>query len=290
MRRVPWDEETDAGRVVTHFLGGIVRRVDPGGGSVQLHDLDVLLPDGVTIAIEVTRHNSPQALAVLGAIDKRRWKSPELSNVWVVDTTPTVSVAALHRDIARLLQRLEAAGIDTLLVRRESFDATMRDEELDDEEREERDVLERTGTQEVAEELSGLGVRLAYSLLPAPTGGEVIVGEASQAGSTAAAVVAEAVEYHASRSDNIAKLKAASDRAERHLFVWIESSQHAAVAAFGIPRATDGEVTAPAPKIPECVDTAWAVTAFEIAHVWRYHRVTGWRDLGSVTLSGRQSS
>lgn len=275
--------------MVTHCLGGAVRRVDPGGGSVQLHDLDVVLSDGRTIAVEVTRHNSPPALAVLGAIDKRRWESPELSNVWVVNTIATVNVAALHRDVARLLQRLEAAGIATLLVRRESFDATMREEELDDEEREERDVLESTGTRDVAEGLARLGVRLAYSLLPAPTGGEIIVGEASQAGSTAAAVVTDAVEYHAARSDNIAKLEAARDRAERHLFVWIESSQHAAVAAFGIP-ASDGEVTARAPKIPECVDTIWAVTAFDVAHVWRYHRASGWRDLGTVRLNGPDSS
>ena len=102
------------------------------------------------------------------------------------------------------------------------------------------------------------------------------MGEASQGGSTAASVVVELVEYHANLVDNVAKLSRAHDASERHLFVWVENSHHDAVAAFAFPFLPERE-----PQLPDCVDTVWAVTAYENAHIWQFHRSLGWRDLGT---------
>ena len=99
------------------------------------------------------------------------------------------------------------------------------------------------------------------------------MGEAGQAGSTGPSVVVEMIERHASRLDNVRKLAAASDRTERHLFVWVETSQHAAVAAFNFSKVLPDGAGLPdrPPKLPDCVDAAWAVTGFDSAHIWQYH-------------------
>jgi hypothetical protein len=95
--------------------------------------------------------------------------------------------------------------------------------------------------------------------------------------------VVDLVERHAARPDNIAKLNAARDRAERHLFVWVESSQHAAVATFGFSNLLPEGAHLPdrRPELPDCVDVVWAVTGYENAYIWQYDRKRGWRDLGT---------
>src|SRR5262249_44582965 len=57
---------------------------------------------------------------------------------------------------------------------------------------------------------------------------------------------------------------------ERHLFVWVENSHDQAVAAFAFPFMPER-----APILPEYVDAVWAVTAFDRAHIWQYHRAHG---------------
>ncbi|MDP9333258.1 MAG: hypothetical protein M3Q30_08130 [Actinomycetota bacterium] len=284
MRRRPWDEEANAAEIVCAQLGGVAHQIDTGGGPEQLHDFDVELPDGTMVAVEVTRHNVPLSLGVLAELDKRDWHFPELRNVWVVDMIPVYSVGLVHRQIAGLLLELETARIDRLLVRGVLFDATLHDDEIDDDEREDRELLDRTGTRATAERLRDLGARLVYCLTEAGShGGEVIMSEAGQGGSTGPSVIIEMIERHASRPDNVKKLVGASDRSERHLFVWVETSQQAAVAAFDFSKVLPDGVGMPdrAPELPDCMDAAWAVTGFDNAHIWQYHRAYGWRDLES---------
>lgn len=88
MRRRPWNEEADAAWVIMSFLGGTTHQVDSGGGAHELHDFDVVPPDGDTIAVEVTRYNVPETLGVLAEVSKRQWAVAELANVWVVSMTP----------------------------------------------------------------------------------------------------------------------------------------------------------------------------------------------------------
>jgi hypothetical protein len=284
MRKRPWDSEAHAAEIVSAHLGGTTRRIDPGGGATQLHDFDVELKDGATIAVEVTRHNVPSSLAVLTELDKRDWHFAQLRHDWVVDMIPTYIVAKVHGEIARLVAAFEGAGIEALILGGRLFRPRVRSDELDDDERDAVALLDRTGTREAAEELWNLGARLIYRLGPAePSGGEIIMGEASRAGSTGASLIVELVEHHVAKTDNRNKLAAAADRLERHLFVWVETSQYAAVAAFGFSNLLPDGAGLPGdpPQLPAEVDAVWVVTAYDSAHIWQYHRAKGWRDLGT---------
>lgn len=283
MRKRPWDSEARAAEIVSAHLGGTSRRVDPGGGAAQVHDFDVDLSDGATIAVEVTRHNVPSSLAVLSEIDKRDWHFPQLRYDWVIDMIETYNVETVHREVAGLIATIEGAGIESLLLRGPLFSPTLADDELDDDERETKELLARTDTRAAAERLWDLGARLIYRLVPAVgQAGEAILGDASRAGSTGASLIVEVVEQHAAKPDNKAKLEAAMEQAERHLFIWVETSQHAAVAAFGFSSVLPHGAGLPelAPQLPDAIDAAWVVTAYDSARIWQYHRAHGWRDLG----------
>ena len=96
------------------------------------------------------------------------------------------------------------------------------------------------------------------------------MGEASQASSTAPSVIIDLVEHHAALGDNTAKLTKVLDAAEKHLFIWVESSHQQAVAAIAF-----GILPGSPPQLPDCMDAAWAVTAYTDADIWQYHRRHG---------------
>ncbi|HZP14949.1 MAG TPA: hypothetical protein VFA96_03930 [Nocardioides sp.] len=272
----PWDEEADAAALLAAYLDGVVHRRDPGGGAEQRHDFDLQLRDGRTIAIEVTRHTVAEYLRTLAAVDARDWYFPSLSNNWVVDMSGPYNVRALHNQIAQPLTALEAAGFEQLLLRQALFDATLADDELDDDERSARAKLAAAGAWGAAESLYNMGVRSVCRIGAADeSGGLIIPSDAPRAGATGASVVVDLVEYHAALADNAAKLARAAQADERHLFVWVESSQDQAVAAFGFPLLPERP-----PLLPDDIDAVWVVTAFDQAHIWQYHRDDGWRDLG----------
>jgi hypothetical protein len=252
----PWDSEGHAEAVVKSRLGGVVKRVDPGGGAQQRHDFDVHLGDGRTIAVEVTRHNVETSLKRLDAVAKRnRRPFATLRFNWVVDFVPEYNVGYVLERISAPLEAFEADGIEEVLLRGD-------------------DVLEGAHAA-----LQALGARLVYRLGPAePGGGVVVLGEASSGGATAPEVIVDVVEHHAHLEDNAAKLSRASEAAERHLFVWVETSQHQAVAAMAF-----GFLPERAPMLPDFIDAAWAVTAFDGARIWRYRR-DEWLHLGTFTL------
>ncbi len=146
MSRRPWDEERDAAMLMCAQLGGVTTQVDTGGGPEQRHDFDLELPDGTTVAVEVTRHNNPTNLAVLSELHKRDWHFPQLRNDWIVDMRPVYNVGAVHREIVGLLLALETAGVGELFIRGALFDDTLDNDELNDDERQARADLHRTGT------------------------------------------------------------------------------------------------------------------------------------------------
>ncbi len=264
----PWDEESDAAELVRSKLGAsVVRRVDPGGGGEQLHDFDVELPDGDVIAVEVTRDTVPSHRRVLAEVDRRNWQFRDLRFDWVVDMISPYDVRSVHGKVASPLVALEAVGVDSALLRHPNAleDAPTADE------------LPEGPARQAGAELYALRARLVYRLSEAETGGGVVImSEASKASSTAPSVVVELIERHAALDDNLRKLSRAKAASERHLFVWIENSSQQAVATMAF-----GFLPERPPKLPDCVDAAWAVTAYVQARVWQYHRRHGWRDLGT---------
>lgn len=107
--------------------------------------------------------------------------------------------------------------------------------------------------------------------------------EQGQPGSTSAIAITDLIEQHAWDTGNRKKLGKASDRSERHLFIWVESSQQSAAAAVDFMTARGS--MPPPPNLPDFVDAVWIARALIPSHVWQYSRSTGWRDLGQFTIS-----
>ena len=265
--------------IVRNFLGGTATQVDPGGGAVQLHDFDFHLTEGPTIAFEVTRHNTPDSLRTAAEVTKRKWNLPQLRDTWVVDATSSFNVKAMHREVGVLLAEVERAGIGSVLLRSDMFGDRryVRPGTV-----EHLAKLESAGVVSVGLRLYELGARLVYSLGAAGSEpASVVIGETSSAGSTGSSIVADVAAHHANLPDNASKLAGAMDRAERHLFVWIEASRPEATAALAFADAP-GTAVLPeeAPDLPQAIDAVWVAAAFKPARVWRYHRIGGWADLG----------
>lgn len=255
---MPWDEEADAARIVAEHLGGASRRRDPGGGATPVHDFDIVLAGGRVVAVEVTRHTVAAEIGGRAAVAKLNWRFPVLRHDWVVGMVGHHSVRQLHRRFPPLLAMIEAAGIET-------FDL--------------KDRKPSGPAEDALLTLRSLGARLLYRLGEAPDGGgQIILGDAPVGGSTAADVLVEVAEHHGNLSDNARKL-ATADADERHLFVWVESAHHQAVAAIAFE-----VLPQRAPQLPEHLDVTWLATAYDVSQVWRYVRGQGWQDLGTRRL------
>lgn len=279
MRLVPWDEEQGAIEIVLNYMGGRVTRVDPGGGAVQLHDFDLHLTDGPTIAFEVTRHNTPDSLRTAAEVSKRKWETPQLRETWAVDAIPSFNVKAMHSEVGPLLAEFERVGVQSVLLRADMFGDRRY---VRPGSAEHLEKLEAADVVSVGLRMYELGARLVCSLGAAgDEAASVIIGETSSAGSTGPSIVAEVAAHHANLPDNAAKLAAAMDRAERHMFVWIEASRPEATAALAFADAPGTSVLPEeAPDLPQTIDAVWVASAFRSARVWRYHRLEGWADLG----------
>jgi hypothetical protein len=285
VKAVPWDSEVHAMEVITLFLGGQSIPLDPGGGAQQLHDFDQHLESGIVIAVEVTRANNSADLQFVQEVSKVDWESDALSQTWIVDVRGIPNVRVLRDKVIPLLAAFEAADITSVHLRHEMFDIAAPGAA---DSAQELQILDRSGTLAAGEELCRIGVCLVYSLGPASPG-RVEVGYGSVVSSTAPSLVADVALDHAHRRDNAVKLAAADDRAERHLFVWVEASLHSEVAAFAFD---DGLGVAALPTepldIPDCIDAVWLATAFDPSRVWRYHREHGWESLGSFKRASHE--
>ena len=238
------------------MLGGVSAVRDLGGGPVPIHDFDLRLDDGRVIAVEVTRYNVEAALQQQAEIDRRDPRFPVLRFNWHLGMAPSFDVARVRSEAPPLLAVLEERGIQSVGVR------------------------EPTSGSEVppVTSLRSLGVRLLYRLDKASTGGGTVdIGAGPVIGMTAAHVAIEVAEQAAGRKGKSAKLSAAL-ASERHLFVWVESSQHGAVAAI---RAD--ELPERSPNLPPGIDVVWLAIAYEHPHVWQFDVRSGWSSCGTPT-------
>lgn len=263
MTAKPWDEELDARTVLEVILGGWSKPVDPGGGSRQLHDFRLTMPSGRTVAVEVTRFVDPRALQQRAEVTKRdHLRYPALRHDWQVKIAGTYNVDKRLAAVEPVLVRLEHDGLESLLVGRHPED----------------------DGHSAEADLRSLRVRLVYRLGDAGSdGARIFLAEPSVGGSTSPDVVVRAGSMLAAKADNVRKLTSAAED-ERHLFVWIDSDQHQAVAAVHSDWFPSGQ-----PDLPDCVDVMWIATAYDRPHVWSFRCGKGWQDHGTVGLptSGR---
>lgn len=255
-----------------------------------MHDYDIILPDVSMIALEVTRHNVEDAIETQQAVDRRTWAFPSLRWSWSVKTMPALTVEHLHRNIARLLTELETAELTRVHVA-ESLDLRYRrnsDPSVvglhDDEEHTTLAHIDSTGTWPVIEELARLGVRHAYMLSDAEMDdGHVTVLPYDSGGATGTTLVVDLAEHHADRKEK--QLSTATTASERHLFVWVEHSRSAAVAAMRLTGFAPGQnLPRHAPLLPPSIDAVRTASAYDHTRLWSYHRRHGWCDHGIRTV------
>lgn len=208
-------QERAAAVLLGDVLGGVPWLIDRGGG-VQLHDVEVDLPDGSTIAIEVTSHVEQTETETLAAIQARDWNFAGLRFAWNVSVVPHARVGDLHTGIAAALGTLEHSGIADWVCATSSPPPDEQQEFL---------------------ALHQLGVRQVFPI-PGLDAGTVRVTAASKGGSVAAEDMTRAALAEMSKPDNVSKLDhAACDR--RALFIWVDPSGpvSAAMSLTGSPSA-----------------------------------------------------
>jgi hypothetical protein len=246
-----WDEEAHAAEIVRAVLGGRADPRDPGGGPIPVHDFDVYLDDGRVIAVEVTRYNDEAQVEQQAAAARDDPRYPSLRYHWHVGMGPRYNVKTVRREAPDLLASLEARSFD--MVPNVNDPAWNRDAAF--------------------ESLRKLGVRLVYRLGAADgVGGGLDMGPAPLAGATAADVLVDVAERVAWRKGKAAKLSAAQAD-EGHLFVWVETSQTAAMAAM-----RSGMMPKRSPDLPADIDAVWLATGVHPPEVWQYDGRHGWID------------
>lgn len=219
-----------------------------------MHDFDLHLDNGIVIAVEVTRHNVESELQQQAEVARTDPHFPGLGFDWHLGMAPSFDVGRVRAEAPSLLAALEERGIESIGLREPG----------------------PPGSEDTVKSLRSLGVRLLYRLSEASSfGGMLDIGAAPVAGSTAPHVAVEVAENAAARKGKAAKLVAAV-ASERHLFVWVESSRHAAVAAI---RAD--ELPEQAPELPPGIDVVWLAVAYEHPHVWQFDVRSGWRSWGT---------
>ncbi len=185
------------------FLGVSHHVRDPGGGASQTHDFDLVLPDGTSIAVEVTRFNVQEQVQSWTEIQKRSWRFPNLQARWLVTFVSGRSVKAAHRDLPLLLEGFERRGVMRLDIRDLLSPHHSRDPE-DPEGEEATAPVDRSD----AEALWSLGVLRICNIGPGDDGiGEILMNEPPAIGNSSADVAIQVVTDVAWLPDNLAKLR-----------------------------------------------------------------------------------
>lgn len=105
-------EEEWAREIIAHALGVPVVQHDDGSRE-RMHDLDILLGNGVRAAVEVTAAADGEAIALWNLLNGRgaRWIEPTLVGGWLVTLAPSARAKRVRQELPALLQALEASGV-----------------------------------------------------------------------------------------------------------------------------------------------------------------------------------
>ena len=217
------------------------------GTSPGMHDVDLVLADGRTISVEVTRWADERSRKMLASRGQLLWTSDQFSDSWEVLTHPRAedarrSVQALHHRLPAILSQLEASGRSRLKASIERVDPLGAE-------------LIRLNVREVRRLATGTGGRVSFTDMVHVSGDRYSIAN----------IATEA----AARPDNLNKLaRSAGD--ERHLFVIVDY-QHQGDSARLLDHRW--EVPPPAPEVPDLLDVVWLLG---LSMLWRFARQVGW--------------
>lgn len=227
-----YPEEFAAAEMVARATGAAI----DGDPKVGRHDVDLTLPRGRTIGLEVTRAADAAEIGTWAEIAKRRRdRHPLLARWWSVALRSGSSVKAAHKSIPPLLAGLENLGITEHMWRSDRLQRPSRDPTI----------------RAIKSGLADAGVDHAYSVIPNDGFGGLSFVVHKDGGTLGPSDVIDAVQHEAWKSDNVAKL-AEMPRDEAHLFVWIDYTNAPAHRALQL-----GLTPLPDPHLPHEVHTLW---------------------------------
>jgi hypothetical protein len=254
------DEEA-AGEIVAELLGGTAVPRDVPGAAEKTHDLDIKLPDGRRIPLEVTAAADEALEALAKAALHTKHQAPTLSQDWWVGLPMDgkVKVKPLMKAVIPLLETFETHGVTQVSRFPRDKPAGSEGEAA-----------------EAARALHGLGALHAHAIGP-PKPGEVTQIFTSLAGSAGSDFESMNDLVAERASKKVEKLIAAGGD-ERHLFVWLRgSASDAQLAMTTLP--PPGSV----PEIPEGIDVVWlavGVPGQPVSWLWRLRPPGGWENVG----------
>jgi hypothetical protein len=247
------------------------RDVPPAQG---MHDFDMRLPHGVTVAVEVTSVTDPRLMTALSTLHdpkgpitaqsidghgRLRWS-------WSVMPTADTNLKSLASGVVELLAAIEAGAGGSApapwYVHGDPFDSPLRRRLHED---------------------FRLAAAMPRPRPPGMTSARVDVWSPQHHrvwGESAGEHVVRAVDVLAAKDDNVRKL-AAADAAERHLFVWIDPRS----SLEWIDMAHEVLPIRP-PQLPAVIDAVWTGTAGPADLLWRYDRECGWQTVVSHPQNG----
>ena len=105
-------EEVVAGRIVADQLSGVWESRDVPGAPDASHDVDITLPDGQRIALEVTSAADEELLSMYAAIGSV-WKAESLSADWWISFRgdAPAEIKRMVKGLEAHLRVLEAEGV-----------------------------------------------------------------------------------------------------------------------------------------------------------------------------------
>ena len=232
------DPELEAAWTIAAVLSASPKRRDVAGAPDLTHDYDLQLGDGRVVALEVTRMSVPEVVEMWDAIEDIDWACSELTFGWSI----SLRSAGRGRSGPRV-RRFRAKAPALLSILEEEGGGRFGDVVGGS-----LDGWSERGRRAI-EELRQLGAR-SGSPVGQPSGGPalVLVGTSGPGGAVDGTDLNAGVER--AIEDNLTKLRAAPGD-ERHLFVWVDSTDPGASVAMW------SYVRPAAPRLPAGVDSVW---------------------------------
>jgi len=231
--------ETAAAMVVASCTDLTLQSLDPGGGSRQLPDWDMLDDQGKSVGVlEVTTTTVAERAQFAARASSLSWEFGELEWVWLVHVTGQVPPREIHAQISPALRSLERAGQTGEWIPRVPG-------------------LAETDPGALPRPLADLGVRRVCAVHRRGGGpGSVLVARAGPAGPFSVSTVPKAAECELWKPDNIAKLSGSTGRAE--LFVWLDAgTAQAALFTLILPEFARELSSLRPPSLPAGVTNVW---------------------------------
>jgi hypothetical protein len=270
-------EELWAAKMIETSIGAPVRQHDDGSRP-GMHDLDILLSDERTGAVEVTAAGDQDAIEQWNVMyGSGRWIVESIQGGWMVEVRIRSSWKRLKEKLPALLAQLETAGIRSLRGEKGSSSPFSR-------------VAGALGIENAHQGATAFPGSVYMTLaMPLDRAGGIVPDTGD-----ALAIWVSAFLREPKQADVIRKL-AVSKGEERHAFVFLPGFNTAPFVVNDLLWRRDATMPATAPDLPEPLTHVWAVSTWTCGMGFRWDPIFGWLtfgkgldDQGVAAVDGRQ--